>query len=346
MGRLNDKLGPRIVLTICGLLTGIGYLMMSMVSAVWQLYLVYGLVLGIGLSGMMVPLMSTVARWFAKKRSMMTGIMLNGSGIGTFILPPVASRLVSLYDWRIAYLIIGGITLVITVLAAQFLRRDPSAIKQQSNADDNSNEHELEFGTEGLSLKDAFQTWQFWLVLTLFFLLGFCKLTISVHIIPHAIEVGLTAIAAANVLATIGGASIIARPLVGIIADKIGNRLAFVIGFAFVFLAYMLVIPAQMQWMLFLIAILMSINFGLSAAESPLVAGLFGLKAHGIIFGVMGLGFSVGAALGPILAGYIYDTTDSYTFAFLLCATLSIIGIIVSLVLRPIRNSALPQKTI
>lgn len=346
MGRVNDKLGPRIVLTFCGLLIGIGYLLMSKVSDVWHLYLVYGLLLGVGLSGMMVPLMSTIARWFAKKRSTMTGIVLSGVGTGIFILPPVVSRLVSLYDWRTAYLIMGVITLVVIVLAAQFLRRDPSAIKQPGNIDGNNYEHELTVGTEGLSLKDAFQTRQFWFALVLFFFLGFCRFTITVHIIPHAIEMGLSAISAANVLATIGGASIIARPSIGVLADKIGNRRMFIIGFVLTLLAFVLLIPAKMVWMLFSIAILISVNYGLTAAESPLVAGLFGLKALGIIFGVVGLGYTIGASLGPLLAGYIYDTTDSYTFAFLLCAVLSTIGILISLLLKPVGENASVSKTI
>ena len=137
MGRITDRLGPRIVLTCCGLLTGIAYLLMSMVGAVWQLYLVYGLILGIGLSGMMVPLMSTVARWFVKNRSMMTGIMLTGVGTGMFIIPPIASRLISIYDWRTVYLIMGSIALIVMVLSAQFLKRDPSKTKQIMKATEN-----------------------------------------------------------------------------------------------------------------------------------------------------------------------------------------------------------------
>ena len=100
VGRVNDRFGPRVVITFCGFIFGLGYLLMSQVSALWQLYLFYGVMIGTGMSGAFVPLTSTVARWFVKRRSMMTGIVVAGIGIGGLIAPPVANWLISIYDWR------------------------------------------------------------------------------------------------------------------------------------------------------------------------------------------------------------------------------------------------------
>ena len=118
MGRLTDRFGPRVVLTICGFLLGLGYLLMSQIGTVWQLYLFYGVIIGAGMGGSWVPIVSTVARWFVKRRNLMTGIVLSGVSIGTLIGAPVASRLISAYDWRMSYVIVGGIVLVVAVLAA------------------------------------------------------------------------------------------------------------------------------------------------------------------------------------------------------------------------------------
>ena len=82
MGRLTDRIGPRLVLALCGFLLGLGYLLISRVSAFWQLYLLYGVIIGIAMGGSWVPLMSTVARWFVARRSMMTGVVLAGLGTG------------------------------------------------------------------------------------------------------------------------------------------------------------------------------------------------------------------------------------------------------------------------
>ena len=70
MGGLNDKFGPRLVMTVCGLLMGAGFLLMSQVNAIWQIYLFYGIVVGVGMSGVMVSQVSTIAKWFVKRRSM------------------------------------------------------------------------------------------------------------------------------------------------------------------------------------------------------------------------------------------------------------------------------------
>jgi sugar phosphate permease len=118
MGGLNDRLGPRIVLTLCGFLLGLGCLLMSQISTLWQIYLFYGLIIGVGMSGVLVPLLSTIARWFIKKRNIMTGIALTGIGLGSLIAPPVAHWLISVYDWRVSYSILGCLVLAVGVLAA------------------------------------------------------------------------------------------------------------------------------------------------------------------------------------------------------------------------------------
>jgi len=162
MGGLNDRFGPRIVMTLCGFLLGLGYLLMSQIGAVWQLYLFYGLIIGIGMGGSWVPLLSTVARWFATRRSMMTGIVVAGIGIGTLIVPPVANWLISTYDWRTSYIILGSIVLVVVVLAAQFLRRDPAQMGQVPYGGSRGGEQMLKVDTEGFSLREAVYTRQFY----------------------------------------------------------------------------------------------------------------------------------------------------------------------------------------
>ena len=129
-GRLTDRFGPRVVMSGCGFFLGLGYLLMSQVSAIWQLYLFYGVMVGIGVSGSFVPLVSTVARWFAERRGMMTGIAVSGIGIGTMIMPLVANWLISSYGWRTSYIVVGITVLVLIILVAQFLRRDPGQMGQ------------------------------------------------------------------------------------------------------------------------------------------------------------------------------------------------------------------------
>lgn len=335
MGGLNDKIGPRIVLTLCGILTGLGYLLMSQVGSIWQFYLFYGVITGIGMSGYWVPTLSTVARWFTKRRSMMTGIILAGTGVGTLVVSPVASRLVSAYDWRITFIIMGGFVLVVFVSLAQLLRRDPSQMRQVSDSVQGEDEHKAKPGVEGFSLREAVPTRQFWLVFAVFFSSGILLSTIMIHIVPHATDLGISPLNAANILAVIGALTIVSRVVFGSIADRIGNRQLFIICFILMTAACLWLLTAKEMWMFYLFAVAYGFATGAGAFGSPLLAALFGLRAHGLIFGVINLGYNIGSAVGAWFAGYIFDITNSYQIAFQVSALLSILSIILVFLLRP-----------
>jgi len=339
MGGLNDRLGPRIVLTICGLLFGLGYLLMSQVASIWQLYIFYGLIIGSGLGGVYVPLTSTVARWFIVRRGAMTGIIAAGIGIGTLVAPPVANWLIATCEWRVSYIILGLVVLVVVVLGAQFLKRDPTMVGQRPYGELDVREPGTETGDTGFSLKEAVYTGQFWLATFMFFCFGFGMYSIILHIAPHATDLGISATSAASILAAIGGASIVGKLLFGHVTDRIGSRAVYIIGFILLSACLLWLIPASEMWMLYLFVFVFGLAYGaLGTAQPPLVAWLFGIRSHGLIYGVCTNGFTLGGAIGPIIAGYIFDVTGSYQLAFLLCATVGVAGLILTLVLKPVRS--------
>ena len=337
MGRLTDKFGPRLVMVSCGLFLGIGYLLMSQIETIWQFYLVYGVIIGIGMGGAFVPLMSTVARWFIKRRGVMTGTVLAGIGVGTMIIPPVANWLISSYDWRHSYIIVGAIALVFITVAALFLKRDPAQMGLLPDGN-RAREETPNLDVSGLSFREAFRTRQFWIICGMFFCFGFFLFTITVHIVPHALELGISATSAASILATIGGVTIAGKIIMGNLADRIGNKTEFIIGFAIVSAVLLWLMAAQGEWTLYLFAIIFALAYsGLASSQSPIVADLSGLSSHGIILGVTNsIGFTTGAALGPILAGGIFDVTGSYSLAFLITSAVATIGLIMTILLRPL----------
>jgi len=339
VGGLTDRFGPRLVVTVCGFLIGLGYLLMAKTSALWHLYLFYGVITGVGMSGVWVPQMSSVARWFVKRRSLMTGIVVAGTGISQLVAPPVISRLIATYDWRLSYVIIGGVVLVTVVLAAQFLRRDPARMGMLPYGADGEEKQVLEPETGDFSFGEAVGTVQFWAVFVLLFCSGFGFISIMVHIVPHAIELEISAISAANILVIMGGLGIPGNYVLGSLADRIGNRWIFIIGFMVMAAALFCLVLARELWMLYLFAVVFGFVFGgMSTVESPLVAGIFGLNSHGLIYGVIHVGFTVGAALGPFLTGYIFDITGGYQLAFLICAASGVLGVLSAAVLRPTKR--------
>ena len=218
----------------------------------------------------------------------MTGIVVTGMGIGTLIGAPVANWLISAYDWRTAYIILGSTVLAVIVLVAQLLKRDPTQVGQLPYGENGGEGHGLGLETPGFSLKEAIHTKQLWLVSSMFFCFGFSALAIIVHIAPHVTELGISATTAANIMAAFGGASIVGMVAMGSTADRIGNRRAFIVGFILISAVLLWLIPATQVWMLYLFATVFGLAFGtIAASESPLVAALFGLRSHGLIMGVM-----------------------------------------------------------
>jgi len=158
-----------------------------------------------------------------------------------------------------------------------------------------------------------------------------------VHTVPHVIDQGTTAIIAASVLTVIGGGSLAGRVLMGILGDRMGTRLSFAICFMGTSVALLWLLVAEEVWMLYLFATVFGFaSGGMYALGSPMAAEFFGLRSHGVIFGVAIFGGAVGGAIGPTLAGHIFDISGSYQLAFLTCAILGVVGLIQLSFLRPI----------
>lgn len=336
-GGLNDRFGPRKVMTVCGFFMGLGYLLMSQISAIWQLYLFYGVIIAIGFSGSFVPLISTVARWFVKRRGLMTGFVVSGVGVGTMIMPLMANWLITNYGWRTSYIVIGSIVLVLIMLAAQFLRRDPAQMGQLAYGEGEVKEEGLDLQGGGFSLREAIHTMQFWMVGAVFVCFDFCLESAIVHIAPHATGLGISSAIAATFLATIGGGGTVGRIMMGGAGDRIGNRLAAAVCFILMSAALFWLLGAREVWMLYLFAAVFGFAYGgFAALQSPIVAELFGMSSLGMILGSVIFIGTIGDAIGPVLTGGIFDITGSYHQAFLICAIVAIIGFILTFFLRPI----------
>ena len=338
-GRLSDRFGSRIVATICGFILGLGFILMSQISAIWQLYLFYGVIVATGIAGCWAPLIATVARLFVNRRGLMIGIVTSGVGLGTVIIPLVAARLISSHGWRTSYIILGIIVLVLIISAAQFLRRAPRQIGQLPYDENEIKQESLASEARGFSLVEASHTRQFWMSCVMYFCFGFFSHTITVHIVPHATELGIPPISAANILAIIGGLGFIGRIIVGSASDRIGIKSSLIFVFILVSAVLFWLQLAEELWMLYLFAVIYGFTCaGLSALQSLMAAELFGLGSLGIIVGSLTFSFTTGGAIGALLAGHIFDITESYYIAFLVCAILSIVGFMLALFLRPVSN--------
>jgi len=349
MGKLNDKLGPRVVVTLCGLLCTVGYLLMWNLHSLWQLYLFYGILIGAG-SMVIVPVVSTIARWFPSKRSLMTGLVLAGSGIGMMIMPLIISRLIEHLGWRVSFLIPGIVILIVGVLGAQLLKRDPGKLQPVAAVAGNPVKVAPVADQPPLTFKEAMATGQFWLYFVIFFISGFYVMSIQVHVVPYATDMGITAAGASTILAIYGAAMMAGQIGMGHVGDKIGYKRAFLIGTILTVIAVFVLMSARELWAFYVFAVILGLAFGdCDAQESSLVAWTFGLESHGMFYGFSIFSFTIGGALGLLALGYIFDTTGNYNLGFILFAVLSVIAVILTLFLKPaiaesVRKKSLPTK--
>jgi MFS family permease len=336
VGRLNDRFGPRVLMTVSGVFFGLGYFLMSRLEAIWQLYLFFGIIFGIGLSTVDVIALTTIARWFVKKRGIVTGIVKVGTGAGQMVIPFVVSILILRYGWRSSCVIVGVAVLIMLVAIAQLLRRDPSQMGLAPDGDSSGSTGSLVSDTEGLSLREAIRTRQFWTMCAAMLAIVYCLMTVMVHIAPYAREMNVSPTRAAGVLSTIGGVSMAGRFISGIAIDRAGSKKVIIFCFILLIAVLLWLQIATELWMLYLFAVVYGLaHGGFFTSFSPIVAEFFGIKSHGTLFGITMFFGAFGGALGPFMAGYVFDVTGAYAGAIWICTVIAILGFVLVALLKP-----------
>ncbi len=343
IGFINDRVGPRVAVTICGLFSVLGCLLMSQVQAIWQIYLFFGVLVGVG-NCVYVPLLSSISRWFVQRRGTMSGIAFAGAGFGTLILPPLATWLLALHDWRWVFVFMSIIIFVFCVVTAQFLKKSPGQVIQISQSTDKSIKTPVL--EHSFSFKEAMHTTQFWLFAVAFTCYGFSFSSLQLHVVPYATDVGISAAGAATILTVMGAAALAGQFFWGSIGDKIGFKRAFLVGMILALLAAIVIMPARELWAFYIFAIFLGLAFGNSGTEeSPLIAWLFGLGSHGTLLGFFEFSFTIGAAIGPFMFGYIFDYTGSYQLAFWIAGILSTACVILTMLIKKTERKTVAEST-
>jgi len=312
IGALADRHGPRVMLVLTVILSGGAFALVSTISALWHLYLLVGVLGGIGMSSFYLLSTTTVTRWFNQHRGLALALVLVGFNLGYITAGPLSAWLITNVGWRAAYALLGSTSGAVTMLAALTVRLPGirEAPEPRSWAPRGA-------VTSGLTLTEALGDARQWYLNVSWLLLGALSLMVSVHIVPFAHDQGISLAGASIALTAYGVGAVTGRVASGAVSDRIGT-------FTTIRLSY----AVQMTALLALLALssrpallgsLVALGIGFAAADTMLakaVPDVFGTRALGAILGVLNLGWRCGAALGPAAAGFLYDLTGSYTIPF------------------------------
>ncbi|MFC1933072.1 MFS transporter [Chloroflexota bacterium] len=330
-----DKFGPKWTIAAMGFFTGLSLLLTSQVHSVWQLYLTYSLILAAGTGATYTMIGAAVSRWFEKKRGLALGISQAGGGIGLLIGAPFATYLIVSFDWRTAYIVIGIIALLLVIGPAILLKGYPSEIGLLPDGDkpraaQNQAQIRKAVKPDGFTVKETIRTRQFWLLFLIWLLHGTASYIITTHIVNHATDVGIPAINAATILSAFALFNILGGLVVGAFSDTLGRKTISIIcelmGTGALF--WLMWMPNNL-WLFYAFAALFGIPFGgIPTMVNALAGDMFGMRHIGKIMGWMSVSWFTGAAIGPLIAGAIYDIYKSYFFAFLIGSICMLLAIV------------------
>jgi MFS family permease len=331
-GPLADRWGARLLSTLGMLLIGVGLCTASLARTLGQVYVAYGLGVGLGVGCSYVPALGAVQRWFVKRRGFASGLAVSGIGVGTLVMPPLASFCIGALGWRHAYLVLGLVAAVVGVGAALLIENDP---RDRGVAPDGE---VLQSGTgtelpAGFSVRDAMRSRRFISLYAACLICSFGIFVPFVHLIPYALDHGVPQASAVLLLGAVGLGSTAGRFFLGGLADGLGRERALLLMFVGMACALLIWVFSTAFWGMTVFALVYGVFYGGFVAVLPaLVMDYFGGRNVGSIIGVLYTSIAAGTLIGPSAAGFAFDVSHSYTLPILaaICGNLIAALIMVS----------------
>jgi MFS family permease len=334
-GPLADRFGSRPLAVIGMAVAALGLALAGAAQSLIEVYLAYGLGVGLGMGCAYVPAIGAVQRWFVRRRSFASGLAVAGIGVGTLVMPPLASLLIATLGWRSAYLVLGVLVLVIGGGMALLIENDPRG--RGLNPDGEEGALQVADPVRGASIRDAICTTRFGGLYAACLICSFGVFVPFVHLVPFARDHGIAdSTAALLLLGTIGIGSTAGRFFLGGIADRIGRERALIFMFAGMAAALSIWAISAHVWSLASFALVFGIFYGGWVAVLPsVVMDYFGGRNVSGIIGALYTSVAFGTLIGPSAAGFVFDLSRSYEFSIVASAgTNMIAALIVALTSR------------
>lgn len=324
-GICEKRYGPRVTATLGGIFVCLGWVLAYFTQSLWWLYISYGVLAGIGTGLGYLPAISTGIKWFPDKRGLVTGIIIFGFGFGAAFLAPLAARFIELYGWRMTMLIYGVGFGSIIIGAAQLLKTPPRDWQPQGLTAQKRDG--LKVVSNDFSPGQMLKTTTFKLIFISYFTSMVAGMMAIGHISAFANDAGYTSIQAAFTITVLAIANGLGRIIFGALSDKTGRKNIIVVLFLIMALGMILLPYMTILFALYAVAGVIGLCFGGFLAVYPAATGdFFGTKDFGTNYGLVFMGYGAGCFAGPWLGGIVYDTTGSYSAAFIAAGILALCG--------------------
>jgi len=309
MGRLFDRFGASVPLTLAAIALGSGYVLSSYATSLWQFVACQALLIGfLGSSAVFTPMIADISHWFLRRRGMAVGIIASGSYLAGTIWPPILQAVIAEHGWRDAHFFTGLFCVATLLPLAWLLRR--RAVVDQGDAP-----VAKLASRSGLPAPKP-------VLLGLLMLAGLgCCIAMSmpqVHIIAYCLDLGYGPAAGAEMLSLMLILGIVSRLVSGVIADRIGGVGTLILGSSLQCLALIFYLPFDGLMSLYLVSALFGLSQGgIVPSYTLIIREYFPAREAGTLVALVMTATILGMAVGGWLSGEIYDATGSYAMAFL-----------------------------
>jgi MFS transporter, OFA family, oxalate/formate antiporter len=330
IGWLLDRVEARLVMIVGAVASGCAFLIASRAASLLPMMGAY-LLLGIGISAATVlPAALVLANWFDARRGLAMGIAISGTTVGGMVMTLVASSIIIGKGWRMAYVALGlpMIAIAVPLIALTVKSRPPGATEL--------NVAQTAKRLEGFETLEALHARSFWMLVIANLCFGFAAAGTVAHMVAYLEGIGYRPSSAALAMSSFFGCAALGKVTMGYLADRISARLALAADFVATGLAFVMIFGAAHLIVLAVFAVV----FGVAAAAPLvllplLVAESLGRRRYGVLGALTGIAGTLGATLGPVAAGRIFDMTGSYAGAFQMFIVLDIVGAIAAFACQP-----------
>ncbi len=325
-GPLADRLGARRLVVAGMILTGAGLAAAGMARTLTEVYLAYGLGVGLGVGCSYVPALGAVQRWFVRRRGFASGLAVSGIGVGTVVMPPLASLLIVHFGWRQAYVALGGLVVLLGGGSALLIENDPRGRGLGPDGDPlPPGSHALP--PVGAAVREAIRSRPFVGLYAACLVCSFGVFVPFVHLVPYAMDRGIPRFSAVLLLSVIGAGSAAGRFLLGGLADRMGRRRALQAMFVGMAAALAVWALSTRFWPLAGFAFVYGVFYGGWVAILPaVVMDYFGGRNVSGIIGILYTSVAFGTLIGPSAAGFAFDVAHSYMLPILASVGANIIA--------------------